>query len=132
MGVVIGFAPSLFTASESGFVCSVSRLGSAEYPATADPMQILALSLAQRLVEVPLWSLSWGILRCFFERHDTLLKSVDRVQRVGQTASRKPYSSGRCDQRADLDGFAVVLRPEQSLLQEPLKDYVDEEPTYDG
>ena len=34
MGVVIGSAPSLFTASESGLVCSVNRLGFAEYSTT--------------------------------------------------------------------------------------------------
>ncbi|PVE20523.1 hypothetical protein DC522_31800 [Microvirga sp. KLBC 81] len=55
---------------------------------------------------------------CVFECCDTLLKSIAHAERVGQTGSRKPHSNNCGYQRANLDGFALVLRPVKSLLQE--------------
>src|SRR5215217_1684692 len=66
-----------------------------------------------------------------FECCDTLLKSIDHTECVGQTGSRKPHSNKCGYQCANLDGFALVLRPVKSLLQGPLKNHVDEEPAHD-
>jgi hypothetical protein len=56
------------------------------------------------------------VLRSLFECDDTHLKSTDFSQRVCQVTGRQPHGNNRGDQGANLDGFALVMRPMQSLF----------------